>query len=75
MSEIADDGGASSLSELFSRDPMSLSRQDLLQIVKRLREARAQFNLGDMKAGSDKPKAAKAGKGLGAQIDLSELGL
>jgi hypothetical protein len=36
----------SDLSELFDRDPQSLSDQDIIKIVTRMREAQAQYELG-----------------------------
>lgn len=49
----------SDIAELFARDPLKLSDQDLRTIIERFRAARGQFNLGNMKAGSTKPKTAK----------------
>jgi len=58
----------SDLAELMSRDPLSLSDQDLDEIIATLRKARANYTLG-VKA--EKPKAtAKLDK-----IDLTALGL
>lgn len=56
------------ISELFARDPLQLSKQDLAQIVERFRAQRGQFNLGDKKAGSTKPPTEKAKK----LIDLGD---
>lgn len=68
----------SDIQELFARDPLSLSTQDLDAIIDHLRKARASFNLGLKDAGSLKPKAepkAKATKiALSADI-LKDLGL
>ena len=36
----------SELSELFDRDPLHLSKQDVEAIVARIREAQAQYELG-----------------------------
>ena len=52
----------SDIQELFSRDPLSLSREDLTQIVERFRASRQQFNLGNRMAGSTKPKTEKQKK-------------
>lgn len=52
------------ISELFARDPLSLSSQDISTIVEEMRKARHSFNAGNMKAGSTKPKTA-AQKQLG----------
>jgi hypothetical protein len=53
----------SDLAELFKRDPLSMSKQDIEQIVEKLRASRMQFVLGDKTAGKTaaaKPKKAKA---------------
>lgn len=50
------------IAELFARDPLKLSDQDLRVIIERFRAARGQFNLGNMKAGSTKPKTEKQKK-------------
>lgn len=61
----------SDLSELFDRDPLQLSQQDLLVIVTRMREAQAQFELG-LKA----PVAPRAPKKSTKTSDLlKDLGL
>lgn len=55
----------SELSELFERDPLSLTKDDpaIEEAVKAFREMRYKFNLGDTRAGSI--KAPKTGpKGL-----------
>lgn len=36
----------SELSELFDRDPINLTDQDLIKIIARMREAQAQYELG-----------------------------
>lgn len=46
----------SEIAELFARDPLSLTREDITQIVEKLRAQRAQFNLGNKSAGKAKPK-------------------
>lgn len=65
------------ISELFARDPHQLSREDIRAIVEKLRESRKQFNLGNAKAGSMKPKSAaqKRGEKLAevAGLNLSDL--
>ena len=61
----------SDLSELFARDPLLLTDQDLDRIVARMREAQAQHELGV----KPPPKAAAAKKPSKAAIDLKELGL
>jgi len=71
----------SELSELFARDPLALSDQDITEIVARMREAQAQFELG-IKAPKvvAKPKSTKTKDllkdlGLGADDVLGDLGL
>ena len=65
------------LAELFSRDPRKLTRDDLTALITKMRESRGQFNLGNMKAGSMKPKTEKqkqAAELAGAlKLDLSAL--
>ncbi len=51
------------IAELFARDPREMTRDDLTQIVGKLRESRKQFNMGNVKAGSTKPKSASQKKG------------
>lgn len=68
----------SDLTELFSRDPLSFTKEgeEVKKIVTRLREARGQFDLGSQKAGNLKaPKSAKgkavaslAGSGLSLNL-------
>ncbi len=48
----------SEIAELFARDPLELTKDDITLIVKKLREQRAQFNLGNKVAGKAKPKAS-----------------
>lgn len=45
--------------ELLGRDPLLLTEDDLTHIVTELRKSRAAFSLGNVKAGSTKPKTAK----------------
>lgn len=61
---------APDLAELFSRDPMSLTRDDILASLPAWRQARARFNL----TGKDAPvkDPVKPSKKL---VDLSALGL
>jgi hypothetical protein len=47
------------IAELFSRDPLSYSEQDLTIIVEEMRKSRHAFNLGNIKAGSTKPRTEK----------------
>lgn len=62
------------IAELFARDPLSLTEEDLTHIVEEMRKSRHAFNLGNLKAGSTKPKTEKQKKlsdlasGLGISI-------
>ena len=61
----------SELSELFERDPGLYSEQDIDKIVAKMREARAQFELGVKTTVGEKPaKAAKSQKTLDLLKDL-----
>jgi hypothetical protein len=66
----------SDLAELFARDPLEYSQQDLSDIIRVMREKRKQFNLGNAKAGSTKPLTPKAKESLaiadklGLKLDL-----
>lgn len=44
----------SDIAELFSRDPLKLTKEDIGEIISYYRQKRAQFNLGDKTAGSTK---------------------
>lgn len=63
----------SDLSELFDRDPLQLTDQDIAKIVARMREAQAQYELGAgtkaTKVAATKPKSSKT------QDLLKDLGL
>lgn len=56
------------ISELFDRDPLLLSDQDISKIVARIREAQVKFELGA-------PKAAPVKKSTKTQDLLKDLGL
>lgn len=47
------------ITELFARDPLLLTKDDITTIITKMRESRKAFNLGNMKAGSTKPKTEK----------------
>ena len=67
-----------SLSELFARDPLDLTKDDIQLIVQKLRDSRHRFNAGDKAAGTlTPPKTAtgRAAKELGDQLSLKDLGL
>ena len=63
-----------SLDELFSRDPLGLSDQDIGKIVSELRRQRAKWKLTE-----DLPKEAKpakrAAKKVNLNLSLGDLGL
>ena len=60
----------SDLADLFSRDPMSLTKEDIDAIIARYRAARAQFLEGAKAAGATKKLAPK-----GPKTSLDDLGL
>ena len=67
-----------SLSEIFARDPLDLTKDDIQLIVQKLRDSRHRFNAGDKSAGTmAPPKTAtgRAAKELGDQLSLKDLGL
>lgn len=61
------------VAELFARDPLSLTEEDLTTIVTEMRKSRHAFNLGNLKAGSTKPKTEKQKKlsELATGLDIS----
>jgi hypothetical protein len=61
------------VAELFARDPLSLTEADLTTIVEEMRKSRHAFNLGNVKAGSTKPKTEKQKtlEGLAKGLDIS----
>lgn len=58
--------------ELFRRDPLNCSKQDIVAIVAAFRERRKQFNLGNLSAGKVKitPKQAETLKAVSGLKDL-----
>lgn len=68
----------SDLLELFSRDPLSYTKEggEVTEIIRQFREKRASFNLGNLSAGraASKPtKESKAVAATGLTLDLSHL--
>ena len=63
---------SSELAQLFEKDPLEMSKQDIEAIVKRMREARAAFELG-LRAPVAERKTAKTKKS--AADLLKDLGL
>lgn len=47
------------LAELFARDPLELTKDDIRSIIEEMRKSRHAFNAGNAKAGSTKPKTEK----------------
>lgn len=64
----------SELSELFDRDPLHLSDQDLMKIIARMREARTQHELGVKSPVAPRQKIVKE-KSSKTQDLLKDLGL
>lgn len=60
----------SDLSELFERDPVNLTDQDIARIVLRMREAQVQYELGVKAPAAPKPK-----KSTKTETLLKDLGL
>lgn len=61
------------ITELFSRDPLSLTRDDITAIIKQMRNSRRQFVAGNLKAGAPK-KSAKATKAAATLSTIGDLG-
>ncbi len=61
-----------SITELFARDPLSLSEQDIDIIIAKFRESRKAFNLGNVKAGSTKPPTATQKKTMELKDKLGD---
>lgn len=47
------------IAELFARDPLQLTQENIRTIIAEMRKSRHQFNAGNQRAGSTKPKTAK----------------
>lgn len=60
----------SELSELFARDPLSLTTEDIRKIIERMRQSHAQFELGVKAPVAERKKKTAKSAGL-----LDELGL
>lgn len=65
----------SDLAQLFAADPLSLTRDDISKIIAEMRSKRAQFNLGNMKAGSTKKPTEKQAALLSIKDAVGELDL
>lgn len=58
--------------ELFARDPLSLTKDDISQIVAKFRESRKAFSLGNAKAGSTKAPTKKEKEVMALQKKLGD---
>jgi hypothetical protein len=47
------------LAELFARDPLELTDDNIKSIIEEMRKSRHAFNAGNAKAGSTKPQTEK----------------
>jgi hypothetical protein len=73
----------SDLGELFARDPRNLTTDDIAVIVKRMREAQAQFELGIKTSVAERPRKNKTKsedfkmdiEALLGGVDLKKLGI
>jgi hypothetical protein len=63
----------SDLAELFARDPLQLTKDDIRTIIEEMRKSRHAFNAGNMKAGSTKPptEKQKAISSLAEKLNIS----
>lgn len=60
------------LSQLFARNPLDLTRENIATIIEAFRKSRHQFSLGNVKAGSTKPPTEKQKKlnTLASKLDI-----
>jgi DNA invertase Pin-like site-specific DNA recombinase len=65
----------SDINELFRKDPLSCSNQDIRTIVQVFREKRAQFVLGNKQAGKTSSKMTAKETEVSKLVDLSNLDL
>lgn len=64
----------SDIAELFARDPLSLTKENIDSIIAHYRDARQKYLLGEKSAGATpKPKAEK--KPPPTNLSLDDLGL
>lgn len=61
------------LSQLFARNPLDLTRDDITSLIEAFRKSRHQFSLGNTKAGSTKPPTEKQKKiiDLASKLDIT----
>jgi len=62
----------SDITELFARDPLQLTKDDISTIVNKFRESRSAFNLGNKRAGSTKPPTAAQKKAIELKDKLGD---
>lgn len=67
----------SDLAALFAADPHNHTDKDIDKIIEAMREARKNFQAGNMTAGKTKPKTAKEKQASEAagQLSLKDIGL
>jgi len=70
----------STMQEIFRTDPLKLTQENKQAIIMQFRSMRHQFDAGNMKAGSTKPKTAaqkkqEADAKIVGTLDLDALGL
>lgn len=65
------------IATIFGTDPLKLTREDFGQLIVEMRRMRGNFNLGNVKAGSTKPKTEKQKKleSLAEKLDLGGVDL
>jgi hypothetical protein len=61
------------IAELFARNPLELTKDDISTIITEMRKSRHAFNAGNMKAGSTKPLSEKQQQiaSLASKLDIS----
>jgi len=61
------------IAELFARNPLELTKDDISSIIAEMRKSRHAFNAGNMKAGSTKPLTEKQQQiaTLASKLDIS----
>lgn len=76
---MSDTTAQQDIAELFARDPLGLSKQDLIVIVEKLRGQRVRFAAGFADAGTPASRVSKATKTQAAataitgKLDLGDL--
>jgi len=52
------------IQQIFDKDPLSYTKEDISEVVKYFRQKRLEFKLGDKSAGSPKKISAKGSQDL-----------